>query len=204
MKRIRLLIGHAHPLLLAALEHLLSGEFHVVGAEQTTDGLISAALIRNPHVVIVHTSILPSIEIMRELKTSLPDIRVLLLTDGGVSFRKEDAIALGAGDCISLQDSPETLLLAIRSALDISKRTSPGQKSALARRSQVIKKLTPRQRQVLQLVTEGLTLREIATALNLSVKTVEFHKYRLMAQLGTRSTAELTRIAILYGLVRVA
>ena len=64
-----------------------------------------------------------------------------------------------------------------------------------------IRSLTARQREVLQLVAEGRSLKEIASTLNVSVKTVEFHKYRLMHELGLRTTAELTKYAIKHGIV---
>jgi DNA-binding NarL/FixJ family response regulator len=208
MKKLRVLLADDHRMFLAGLQKLLETEFEVVGAVEDGRELIRAAGKYAPDVIVADISMpsLNGIEAARRLREDGSKARLIFLTMHGDSLFVREAMRAGASAYILKRDAPDKLVSAIRqvarrktSITDVPHHAAPSAHDPSAERA--LGKLTARQREVLQLVAEGRTLKEIATALQVTVKTVEFHKARLMQRLLVHSSAELTSIAIRHGLV---
>jgi DNA-binding NarL/FixJ family response regulator len=209
MKRLRVLLADDHRMFLAGLQKLLEGEFEVVGAVEDGRELIRAAGKTAPDVIVADISMpsLNGIDAARRLKEAGSKAKLIFLTMHGDSLFVREALRAGASAYILKRDAPDKLVLAIRQVARKKSYISPDALKSIASGAydpsaeRALGKLTARQREVLQLVAEGRTLKEIAAALHVTVKTVEFHKARLMQRLMVRSSAELTSIAIRHGLV---
>lgn len=203
MNRTRVLLADDHRMFLVGLQRLLEPEFEVVGAVEDGRALLAAAARLQPDVVIADISmpLLNGIEAARQLGNVAGRARLVFLTMHADPLIQNEAFRAGAAGYVLKQAAPDELMNAIRQVLAGqvygaaalgAERGAHGERNAGA--------LTARQREILQLVAEGKSLKEIAALLHLSVKTVEFHKYRLMEQLGVHTTAELTKAAIRHGL----
>ena len=209
MKRLRVLLADDHRMFLAGLQKLLETEFDVVGAVEDGRELIRAASQSAPDVIVADISMpsLNGIDAARRLKQAGSKAKLIFLTMHGDSLFVREALRAGASAYILKRDAPDKLVLAIRQVARKKSYMSPDVLTSIAfgpydpSAERALGKLTDRQREVLQLVAEGRTLKEIASALHVTVKTVEFHKARLMQRLQVRSSAELTSIAIRHGLV---
>ena len=213
MKRARVLVADDHKILMEGLRGLLNPEFDLVGTAEDGRALLAAAEKLQPDVVILDISmpLLNGIEAARQLKQTQPDIKLVFLTmHPDVAFVRE-AFRAGASAYVLKRSAASELVRAIREALKGRAYLSPlvtqdTLDTFLERASRAEKSfagLTTRQREVLQLVAEGRSIKEIAAILKVASKTVEFHKYRLMEELGLRTTAELTQYAIKHGIVSV-
>jgi len=147
------------------------------------------------------------IETAREILKAAPQVRIVFFTVHSERLLKREAMRAGASAYVSKQ-APDDLIRAIYAALrqtatntGVPRNGNDVGVNRTSRMGFAPGLLTPRQRDVLQLVVQGRALKEIAASLNISPKTVEFHKYRLMVQLRARSTAELIATAIRYDLV---
>jgi len=211
MKKIRVLLADDHRMFLAGLQKLLETEFEVVGAVEDGRELVRAALESAPDVIVADISMpsLNGIEAARQLRANGSDARVLFLTMHGDSLFVREALRAGASGYVLKRDAPDKLVIAIRQVMRKRSYMSPEVVQGIATGTydpaaeRALGNLTPRQREVLQLVAEGRTLKEIAAEINISVKTVEFHKSQLMQRLTVHSSAELTAIAIRHGLVSI-
>jgi len=210
MKRLRVLLADDHRMFLAGLRQLLEPTFEVVDTVQDGRALIAAAAKWNPDVIVADISmpLLNGIDAARTLLAEGCAARLIFLTMHGDALYHRQAMSAGAFDYILKRDAPEKLLAAIRKA-GKKKRQRSSAPSVLPPAHQFPKsnladakfgEITPRQREIWQLLAEGRTPKEIAYMIRLSVRTVEFHKYRLMKRLGIRSNAELAAIAIRHGL----
>jgi DNA-binding NarL/FixJ family response regulator len=153
--------------------------------------------------------LLNGIEAARYLSKSVPNAKLIFLTmHSEVPFVTE-AFRAGASGYVLKRSAASELVTAIKEALKGRAYVTPlVAKDVLglwleggAKPDRLFRELTPRQREVLQLVAEGRSIKEIATILNVSPKTVEFHKYRIMGQLGVRTTADVTKYAVKHGIV---
>ena len=192
---------------------LLETDFDLVGRVDNGRDLLKKAEELSPDVIVTDISmpLLNGIEALRQLKKARPDVRVVFLTvHADVSYITE-AFRAGAAGYVLKQSAAEELRSAIKAAhegrtyltplitkdfLDNILNTGEGVDS-------VNVTLTPREREVLQLLAEGHAVKEIAAVLDISPRTVEFHKYNIMEKLGLRTTAELTQYAIKHGVVSV-
>jgi DNA-binding NarL/FixJ family response regulator len=192
VKRYTVLVGDVDPTDLAWIETLLAAEFEIIGLERDGKALVVAAVEKRPDAVVLPISMrsISGVEVARRIRTAVPQIRIIFFTVHSESLFKLEAQRAGASAYVS-KHAPERLVGAIYAALARDTRdmeiVDEGSRTAVSG----IAPLTQRQRDVLQLVSQGHALKEIAAALDISPKTVEFHKYRLMARLGVRSTAEL-------------
>jgi DNA-binding NarL/FixJ family response regulator len=213
MKRARVLVADDHKILVEGLRGLLKPEFDLVGTAEDGRALLAAAQRLQPDVVILDISmpLLNGIEAARQLKQTQPDIKLIFLTmHPDVAFVRE-AFRAGASAYVLKRSAASELVRAIRETLKGRAYLSPlvtqdTLDTFLERASRTEKSfagMTTRQREVLQLVAEGRSIKEIAAILKVATKTVEFHKYRLMEELGLRTTAELTQYAIKHGIVSV-
>ena len=211
MKRPRILLADDHQMFLEGLRSLLEADFEVIGVVADGRALLAAAETLQPDVIVVDISmpLVNGIEATRQLRKVAAQAKVIFLTmHTDVGFVRA-ALRAGAVGYVVKQSAPADLVSAIQEALQDRTYVTPFVTKAMVSAflgsspepGQFAAKLTPRQQEVLQLVAEGRSLKEMAALLNVSTKTVEFHKYRLMEELGVRTTAELTKYAVKHGLV---
>lgn len=207
-----LVVGDDHTLFLDALCKLLGSQYDLVGTASNGRDLIKLVEQRRPDLVLLDISmpVLNGIEAMRQIKKSMPETPFVVVTQQDNREYVAAAFQAGARGYVLKSSASSELSLAMHQALkgqyyvtplvsvEIAKLLDP--KQSPAKLFDV--HLTPRKREVLQLVAEGKSVKEIAFILSISSKTVEFHKATIMDQLGLRTTAELTRYAIEKGIVK--
>ncbi len=209
MKRIRVLLADDHLMFLAGLKKLLESEFEVVGAVEDGRSLVEAAKQLQPDLIVADISMpsLNGIDAVMRLKEEGLNAKVIFLTMHGDSLFVREALRAGVAGYILKRDAPDRLVTAIREVmhgktfLSTDALTGVIRKPGAQRLDTAFGSLTSRQREVLQLLAEGRSSKEIAWTIHVSTRTVEFHKYQLMKRLGVHNTAELTGIAIKHGLI---
>lgn len=211
MTKARVLIADDHALVAEGLKSILSNHYDVLGVSPDGRRLLQDAKTLKPDVILVDIGMpeLNGIDAASQIRTFLPEARLIFVTQRiGVEYLRAAFCAGGVG-YVAKQLAFDELLVAIRRVLAGLVYVTPLLKRALPHTSLnevrkttdvFIKELTPRQREVLQLVAEGKTIKEISAVLQISTKTVEFHKSALMSEIGLRTTAGLTRYAISKGL----
>jgi len=212
MSKARILLGDDHGLILEGLQSLLAQDFDVVGtASDGRDAVLKAERLK-PDAVLLDISmpILNGMEAARQIKSFAPGVKILFITQKADREYVKAALRIGASGYILKQSVVGELVTALKEVLagryyvtSLLRNGTPEALSSPQRNPVDLfgESLTPRQREVLQLVAEGKSNKEIATTLNVSVKTVDYHKARIMDDLGLRTTAELTRYAIEHGIV---
>ena len=210
MLKPRVLLADDHGLLLEAFTRLLEPEVTVVG--RVTDGraLVRAALELRPEVVVADVSMpeLNGLEAGRQIRQALPDTRLIFLTVHEDPELAAEAFRAGASGFVVKSSAASELAQAIRDALAgrryLTPRVAGGDLRALPAPTSPgspLDRLSPREREVLQLLAEGRSMKEIGARLGITTRTVAFHKYRLMDKLAVRSTAEIVQIAARHRLV---
>lgn len=209
----RLLLGDDHGLMLEGLSRILADEFEIVGTAGDGRTLVAEAERLRPDVVVLDIGMpeMNGIEAARRISKSVPECKIVFVTQKLDPAYVHAAFTAGAKAYVAKQSASRELAEAIHRALRDHYYVTPllGQNAEeLTALNPGINPsdffgsaLTPRQREVLQLVAEGKTTKEISAALHISPKTVEFHRNSLMDELGVRTTAELTRYAITRGIV---
>jgi DNA-binding NarL/FixJ family response regulator len=207
MKRHRILLADDHLLLAQALQHLLQAEFDVVGIVADGRALLRAAAELLPDVAVVDIGmpLLNGLDAGEQLKATHPGIHVIYLTQSREPRFAAEAFRRGASGYLLKDSAVSELNVAIREAIRGRRYTSPSieqlMPSDLRGQRSTGRELTGREREVLQLLGEGKSMKEVAAVLDISPRTVEFHKYRIMEHLGVRTTAELVQQAIKLGLI---
>ncbi len=212
MKPSTVLIADDHAVVVEGLRRILDRpEFEVVGVARDGWALLHAAARLRPDVIITDIAMpsLNGIEAARKIHQQNQKSKIIFLTMHPELVYAKTAIAAGASGYVLKSAAGEELVRAIRHALNgrtyISKRIAESMKRAgevrPGKNRSAGDELTRRQREVLQLLAKGFQVKEIAATLNVSSKTVEFHKYRIMDALGMRTVANLTRYAVKYGIV---
>ncbi len=209
----RILIADDHALMVEGLSRLLTNEFEIVGTVANGREALAEAERLKPDVILLDVGMpeINGIETARRLNNTLPSIKIVFVTQQLDPAYLHAAFSAGAKAYVAKQSAAKELVEAIRMALRDHFYVTPlaGQDAAQLAGLDARKnpagmfgsQLTPRQREVLQLVAEGKSNKEIAAALSISPKTVEFHRNNLMDELGVRTTAELTRYALSRGIV---
>jgi DNA-binding NarL/FixJ family response regulator len=207
-KRPRVLIADDHKLVVEGLRKLLEDQFDVVGTVEDGRALLAAAERLTPAVILVDVSmpLLNGIDACARLRVLAPSSRVIVLTMHADRSYAAEAFKAGAAGYVLKRSAASELVLAIQAVLRGQRYLTSTLPASILAGTRLTGEsqpghLTPRQREVLQLVAEGHGAKQIAHLLGISVKTVEFHKTRLMDQLDLRSTAELTRYAVQHGIV---
>lgn len=213
MKRPRVLLADDHKIVVEGLRNLLEPEFELVGTVEDGRALVAAAAELRPDVIVADISmpLLNGIEAARQIKKADSGAKIVFLTMHPDVTYATRAFEAGASGYVLKHSAPSELVTAIREALKgrtyvtsiIAKDVLQSFMDRSHKREDAFHKLTPRQREILQLVTEGRSAKEIASLLNVSPRTVEFHKYRMMEDLGLRTNAELIQFAIKHGLASV-
>src|SRR5215475_10295810 len=199
----RILIGDDHKLVAEAIRDLLINQFQIVGI--ATDGrtLVELALSLRPDVILVDIEmpILNGLNAALRIRHDLPETRIIFLTMNDDPDLAAYALGMGASAFIPKTSAYSELLETICTALG-----SP-QRSAIAETGKESDEptfaLTDRQTDVLQLLAEGLSMKEVASVLKLTTRTVAFHKYRIMQLCGLHNNADLVQLAIRKHLVFV-
>jgi DNA-binding NarL/FixJ family response regulator len=211
MKKIRVLLAEDHTIVRKGLRSLLEDEANIQVVGEAEDGREAVRMTQEllPDVVLMDISMpgLSGLEATRQIKERFPEVNVLVLTRHANEEYVLQILQAGASGYVVKKAAPAELMLAIQAVYRGDSFLSP----AISR--EVIEeytrragandydRLTDREREVLQLIAEGRSNREIAELLHVSMKTVENHRANLMDKLGLRSVAELTRYAIRKGII---
>ena len=209
MSRPRILLADDHVLIAHALAHLLEPEFEVVGIVSDGRMLVKAADELAPDVVVVDIGmpLLNGLDAGEQLKANHPAIKVIYLTQHRELRFAAEAFRRKASGFLLKDSAASELTKAIREALRGKRYVSAVIAQALADEPSgpfdqpLARDLTPREREVLQLLAEGRSMKEVAGLLAISPRTVEFHKYRIMELLKVKTNAELVQQAIKLGLI---
>ena len=209
--RQRVLLADDHAMVVAGLTRLLEPEFELAGTVENGQALLEAAERLRPDVIVVDISmpLLNGIEAVRRLRKGGVSAKIVFLTMHSDVNLAVEALEAGASGYLLKQSAAEELPTAIREALKGRSWVTPliaGQvfEALLKRKGREDRPsvtLTSREREVLQLIAEGKGVKEASGILNVSTRTVEFHKYNIMEKLRLRTTAELTQYAIRNGLI---
>ena len=210
MKRTRILIADDHKMFAQGLQGLLEDEFDLVGTVADGQALVDAAHVLQPDIIVVDISmpVLNGLDAVRRLKDEGSSAQVIFLTMHVDHRLLAETFRCGGVAYVLKQSAGEDLIHAIRQVLAGHKYITPLIASEwvqdLAEQVDRTHKLTltPRQREVLQLVIEGYTMKEIAGRLGISTRTAESHKYEIMEGFGVNSTAELVQYALKLGLTK--
>jgi len=207
----RLLLADDHAIVIEGLRKLLEPEFDLVGTVGDGWAMLEAAEKLRPEVIVADISmpVLNGIDALRRLKADSSNSKVVFLSMHLDIEIATEALRAGASAYVLKHSATETLSHAIWEALAgrtfVSPRIAQGVMAGVNGRSPDFKnptvRLTQREREVLQLVAEGRTIRGIAEILQIAGRTVVFHKSNIMDKLGARTTADLTQYAIRAGLI---
>ncbi len=210
--KARILLGDDHGLILDGLRATLQSQYEIVGLAKDGRALIQAAERLKPDLVITDISmpLLNGFEAALQIKKALPSTKLIFLSQHLNPAYLKHALKLGASGYVLKSGATEELQQAISKVLRGQTYITPafGDEvvSRLWNRSGEVtnesEELTERQREIVQLIVEGRGNKEIADVLHLSVKTIEFHRARIMLKLGVRTVAELTKVALQQGLIQ--
>lgn len=211
--RIRVLLADDYKMVAEALGSLLKDSFDLVGIVGDGRSLLEQAARLKPDVIVtdIYIPLLNGVDALKELRSCGIDSKVVFLTGHADPKLAADTFRAGGSGFLSKQSAAEELIQAIQQVAQgrlyvtplIEKEMIVLLLEAKSPSFSIEPELTPRQRQVLQLVAEGRTMKEVADILGISVRTAESHKYETMEILGARSTAELIHWAIRLNLVSI-
>jgi DNA-binding NarL/FixJ family response regulator len=211
MSKTRLLLADDHAVVAHGLRELLKDSFELVGVVHDGRALVEAAERIHPDVIATDISmpLLNGLEAIRQIRARLPQIRFVVLTMHADSQTAVSAFRAGARGYVLKVSPEEDLIEAIRQVANGRAYVSPLVAKdlidvlleAAAPQTDGETQLTPRQREVLQLIAEGCTMKEVASILGISPRTAESHKYEIMQGLGVDSVAALVKYAVRAGLV---
>ena len=212
MPRPRILLGDDHRMFSEGLQHILEPQFEIVSIVENGRELIAAAERLRPDVIVADISmpLLNGIEAARRIRKMPRPPKIVFLTMHEDLTFATAAFQAGASGYVLKRSAPGEIITAVQEAIRGHTYISPliaGEVVNIliekrGRPEKLKPELTSRQRETLQLLAEGKSPKEIAAILNISVRTVEFHKYRIMGATGARTVAELTRYAIAHGIVQ--
>jgi DNA-binding NarL/FixJ family response regulator len=207
----RIVLGDDHALILDGIRTVLQVRYDVVGQAKDGRALVQTVERLKPDAVVLDISMpmLNGFEAATQIKKVLPTTKLIFLSQHLNPAYLKQALKLGASGYVLKSGATEELHQAVEAVLHGQTYISPafGHNviDNLWNRSGEVSNesegLTERQREILQLVVDGKANKEIADILHLSIKTIEFHRARLMSKLGVRSVAELTKVAIQQGLI---
>jgi DNA-binding NarL/FixJ family response regulator len=211
MTKPRVLLADDHTLVLEGFKKLLEEHCQVVGSAEDGRALLDAAKRLRPDIVVLDISMphLNGLDAARLLRKIVPQVQLIFVTVHADPDYVSQAFQAGASGYLLKRSAGSELLQALEAvkngnyyvtsliAKDLVQFAISGRELNATGKN----RLTMRQREILQLVAEGLAVKEIASTLSLSPKTVEYHKAKLMEQLGLHTTAELTKYALVNGLI---
>jgi DNA-binding NarL/FixJ family response regulator len=207
MTRPRILMADDHLMLLEAFKALLEPDFEVVGTVTDGRALLEEFSRLHPDVVLLDVAmpLLNGLDAGRQLKAQRRSVKLIYLTMNPDPDLAGEALRLGASGYVLKSSAAQELKQAIHEALRGRSYITPlitrDVVGSLIQQRAVRNELTARQREVLQLLAEGKSMKEVGAILDLTPRTVAFHKYRMMEQLRLKTSAELVRFAVQQGVV---
>jgi len=209
MKRARVLLADDHALMLDGIRNVLKTRYTVAGAVEDGKALVEAAIRLKPDLIILDITmpVLNGIDAAREIRHHLPEVKLLFVTMHTRPTYLQAALEAGANGYVVKSSGRKEILDAVAKVLRGRLHITPGVGGdgvnlvADSAQAAASLRLSPRERQILQLVAEGKSRKEVAYALEISEKTVAFHRNNLKHKLGLTTTAQLTRYALDEGLV---
>jgi DNA-binding NarL/FixJ family response regulator len=201
----RVMLADDHTMLVEAFCKMLSPKCEIVGTVSNGHALLEAAPRLKPDVIVLDISmpLLNGLEAARQLKSKMPTVKLIFLTMNEDPDVAVHAMELGASGYLLKSSAASEMFQAIQAVLKgksfITPRIARGMQEAFIRNPATKKHektFTPRQREVVQLLAEGRSMKEAADILNVASRTVAFHKYRVMEEWGLKTTADLIRFAI--------
>jgi DNA-binding NarL/FixJ family response regulator len=206
-RRATVLLADDHAIVMEGLASLLRGEFTLVGTVADGARLIEAARELRPDVIVTDVAMpgMSGLEALRRLRAEAIAAKVIFLTMHADAQLAAEALRAGASGFVVKHAAGKELIAAIHTVLRGGKHLPPHLASDVLTSladggNPGAATLTSRQREVVSLIAEGRTMKEIAAALGLSPRTVETHKYQVMQALGLQTTADLIRYAFEHGL----
>lgn len=205
MSKPRVILADDHTLLVQACQKLLEPDFEIVGVFSDGRALLEAAPGLHPDAIVLDIGmpLLNGLDAGRQLKKLLPKVKLIILTMHQDPDLAAEAIRSGASGYLLKTSAASELVRAIQEALRgrsfITPAIARGMEESFIRDPEgrhSSKVLSPRQREVLQLLAEGRPMKEAAYILDVSIRTIAFHKYRMMEQLGLKNSAELIQFAV--------
>lgn len=210
MKKPRVLLADDHQILLEGLKGLLEPEFEIIGTAGDGRALEALAEKLRPDLIVADISmpLLNGIDAARRITQVNKAVKIVFLTMHQDATYAASALEAGASGFVLKHSAPSELIVAIREVMRGGTYVAPTVAGDLSRalHSGALRQeggfgsLSPRQREVLQLLAEGKSAKEISAILEVSTRTVEFHKYRMMEHLGIKTSAELVQYAVKHGL----
>ncbi len=205
MALARVMLADDHTMLVEAFRKLLESQCEIVGTASDGRVLLETAQRLKPEVIIVDIAmpLMNGLEAGLRLKELMPTTKLIFLTMNEDSDLAMEAMRCGASGYLLKSSAASELMHAIQMALKGKSYVTPqiarGMQKAFIndpRPKDRTKTLTPRQREVVQLLAEGKSMKEVASVLNVTPRTVAFHKYRVMEELSLKTTADLIQFAI--------
>ena len=213
MEKPRVLLADDHKIVLEGLRSLLQSEFEIVGEVEDGRTLVSEAERLRPDLVVADISMpnLNGIDAARRIKKIDKRIRIVFLTMHADVTYAAGAFEAGASGFVLKHSAPQELVSAMREAMKGQTYVTPmiagdligAFQSGAPLKGELKAALSPRQREVLQLIAEGKSSKEVAAILRISTRTAEFHKYRIMEQLNIKTSAELVQYAVKHGIISI-
>jgi DNA-binding NarL/FixJ family response regulator len=213
MRRVRLLLADEQALVRYAFKNLLEPQYEVVGCVGDGRELLAAAAKLNPDVVVLEITmpLINGLDAGRALKKRMPHVKFIYLTSNTMSDLAEEAFRAGASGYVlknaNFSELQEAIDGALRGKLYIAPRIRRAMEETFIRSPQAAtrpRQLTGRQVQVLQMLAEGYALKEIAGSMQITYRTVRFHKTQIKEELGVASDSDLVRYAIKQGMISAA
>ena len=209
MSKPRVIIADDHTMLVEAFEKLLSPECEIVAKVADGRALVAAVQTHHPDVVVLDVAmpLLNGLDAARQIKQMDRSVRLVFVTMNEDPDLAAEAFRAGGAAYLLKRSAGSELLTAIREAMKHRSYVTPlvteGMLGALmhATPDAGARQLTSRQREVLQLLAEGKSMKEVGSILNVTPRTVAFHKYRMMEQLKIKTNAELIQYAIRHNLI---
>jgi DNA-binding NarL/FixJ family response regulator len=213
VNKVKILLADDHRIILEGLRTLLESEYDVVGMAEDGYMLVKEALRLKPDVIITDISMpsLNGIDAIRQIRKEGLNPKVIFLTMHNDAMYAKEVLDMGASGFVLKHSASSELLTAVQEALRGNTHISPVISQELLRlykgdkksHKGILSSLSLRQREVLQLLAEGKSAKEVANVLKISSRTVEFHKYSLMRLLNIKTNAELIQFAIKHGIVSI-
>ena len=205
MQRTRVILADDHKLILDALKNLIEPEFQVVGTFGDGHALVEGAPDLKPHVIVLDVGMptMNGISAGQRLKQSMPNVKLVYLTMNQDPDLAAEAFRLGAKGYLLKSSAGSELVEALRAVVRGGSYVTPlmtedvlGSFVNHFKNLKSTSHLTLRQKEVLQLLAEGRSMKEAAYILNVSPRTVAFHKYTMMEHLHIKTSAELVQYAL--------
>ena len=210
---IKILIADDHRIFLEGLKNLLEVEYDVIGLAEDGHQLVNDALRFRPDVIITDISmpLLNGIDAVMKIRKEGLNPKVIFLTMHNDAQYAKEVLDIGASGFVLKHSASSELMSAIQEALHGKIHISPAISQELLKlykevsdsQQGILGTLSSRQRQVLQLLAEGKSTKEVAHILKITPRTIKYHKYMIMQQLNIKTNAELIHFAIKHGIVSI-